>query len=1254
LIYSNVSKMLSSSTSGTYELAKDAIDTRLETTPMRVVEDMAQTRNNCTTMGQRILFQDVTGDQSLTGRLYAFMTDPNLTPQGVDRLLYDKAMAVQAGNPGAVRALNLSDDGWQPYKSNAGGIGYRYETPFSQDGRITPEMEAFQRSLSQNGVEVQWGEKGGKVYAYVLKDVNPDSYQRLQGQLGITAAPELGNRMGFNPSADPATHTMDQFMRFGLGDENVLNVRRIDGATQVQVPATMSRSKLAEMGIDIAGVSRQADGDFTHTITIPDERLPGQMQQAMQHYARTSQSSALGQAAPQAPEPAGPTRPFDTPLDTVADEARYNQEIDAARAEADADKAWNRTGTRDARGNRMLRPEDQRIQTLVDAERMRSAAAASLDLEGISEQAATRLGVDAAQLQAGNEAARQAGSQSTRVYHNSEHFEDLARGSVEIQQTLTARAVDPQTAQRMGDIYALAGRDHDVAYAGVDGGLPPAVQATVADLIERTPEGAYRIRPEASGPDARIAMQVFGYEPGQTLNPFHGQNEFISTLHSLRTNASLPDADKVALSVMIEQTIPFDHPDSVERTLQRADALGALDANQRRALGMSAAHFANRDVANFAYSAEEFRANTVKLLEEGGTRFNDPENVAMKAGRQADFFQGLVGGLDEGKNAIFRNHGDLMSPQELAERNATARAQIEGSIRDMRAVVVAAEAEHRGVGDISEQARHGQAILETAREQVASRRPAPIAPVTGVDAPAPRTPSTEISTDGAARVIDTAASERGRTGPTMSAANDTATTRPMTVGTAALQLDPEPARAPAQPEPHRVETRAPAAAPAAASNDNGRAAPEHAAPHADAPEPEARPAAPHRPGIRERLDRVGSRVGVATIAVQGAAAVKAYREGDMDAARQHTQGAVVSTAFEAGFSQTGMRVGTEVAAATAERVGLRAAATGLKAAGGKIPVVGAFVGAAFGIGETGYEAYKAFNGESNWKKVGGTFLSGVAGTVGGIVGFGAGEVLQEGVHYGTAAAFGKENAARHSATGELIIMGAELAGVGGNPPRAAVHSAFAGRAGQQHLNKELNEIAGQFARTNWGQHIGNGDRNVTAQELRQEMQQHGITVAEIDRNRDGNITGKEMTDALQAHGVQRDRGGPQGAVRPAQGDWRAEQARAARERQAAAAEAPRAHSSFSGRAGAQHLNAELKDLEGQMARTNWGRFIGNGDANVTVAEMRATMQKHGITVAEIDRNGDGNISGREFTNALQAHNVQKQPVRGGGSGGNGR
>jgi hypothetical protein len=337
----------------------------------------------------------------------------------------------------------------------------------------------------------------------------------------------------------------------------------------------------------------------------------------------------------------------------------------------------------------------------------------------------------------------------------------------------------------------------------------------------------------------------------------------------------------------------------------------------------------------------------------------------------------------------------------------------------------------------------------------------------------------------------------------------------------------------------------------------------------------------------------GHAIGIATTGANAVAAVKAYREGRTDDARRYGETAVQAGVMEAAFSHkglTGILRGGELAA---EKVGWRGAALAFKAGGTKIPVIGAVIGAGFGIGETGYELWEAAHGRSNWKRVTGTFASGVVGTVSGffgVFGMGAGELAQEGIHSGTEALWGKENAARHSAVYEVGSLVAEVAGIGGDPPPQAIAS----------LNQQLTKLLPQMNVTGWSRQVGNRDATATLAELQATLTSNHITAGGLDANHDGRITGQELQKALENH--------------------------------------------FLGTGGERHLKAELQALQGQFAKSNWGKFIGNGDTTITSDEVRATMVKYKISAQEIDTNHDGHISGKEMSNALTAHHVNKAPV----------
>lgn len=170
---------------------------------------------------------------------------------------------------------------------------------------------------------------------------------------------------------------------------------------------------------------------------------------------------------------------------------------------------------------------------------------------------------------------------------------------------------------------------------------------------------------------------------------------------------------------------------------------------------------------------------------------------------------------------------------------------------------------------------------------------------------------------------------------------------------------------------------------------------------------------------------------IATAAVNAVAAANALRKGDMKEAAQYA-GVTLQTVTMEAAQHKEVWMG---AAHIAERIGIRGALAGTKAITGKIPVVGAVVGVAVGLGEIGFEAWQMAHGKSNWQKLAGTTASAVAGVAGGIIGFGAGEALQEGIHTGTEMLWGKENAARHSGTVEVALLAGELIGEATGKPQ---------------------------------------------------------------------------------------------------------------------------------------------------------------------------------------------------------------------------
>lgn len=91
------------------------------------------------------------------------------------------------------------------------------------------------------------------------------------------------------PRTSNASFSVQADLREALGETNILNVERIDGGYRVEVPETYSRNSLRNAGINPEGLRRQNNGP-THTIDIPDERLPATMARDARVFAALDQA----------------------------------------------------------------------------------------------------------------------------------------------------------------------------------------------------------------------------------------------------------------------------------------------------------------------------------------------------------------------------------------------------------------------------------------------------------------------------------------------------------------------------------------------------------------------------------------------------------------------------------------------------------------------------------------------------------------------------------------------------------------------------------------------------------------------------------------------------------------------------------------------------------------------------------------------------------------------------------------------------
>jgi hypothetical protein len=359
-----------------------------------------------------------------------------------------------------------------------------------------------------------------------------------------------------------------------------------------------------------------------------------------------------------------------------------------------------------------------------------------------STRSAQALGVAPDAAAEGTRMAIAAGAQPSRFYHDVNHFADQVRGADDIERTLAAGGVNPEIARMMADAYRVAARDHDTVYAGADRGIPSDIEKNTNKFVERTEEAKYKIRRAeelgrlSSGEqkNARIAMATFGHKPGETLNPFAGQNEFLSTLHSLEANPGMSDPAKVAVSSMIESTIPFRGPNASQDLAGRVSNLGILDFEEARAVSLASADFANRDVSAFAGMAEQFQQHTHALLKEAGADLTNPESIVQKTIARANFFQDLGNDVRDGKREVFRNaqvlnHDgtttSLLSSDELKDLNVRATAQLDREVNRLRALAAAGGEAMMNGRTVTGSVRF-EDIAERAKQLMATTDPAEI------------------------------------------------------------------------------------------------------------------------------------------------------------------------------------------------------------------------------------------------------------------------------------------------------------------------------------------------------------------------------------------------------------------------------------------------------------------------------------------------------------------------------------------------
>ena len=260
--------------------------------------------------------------------------------------------------------------------------------------------------------------------------------------------------------------------------------------------------------------------------------------------------------------------------------------------------------------------------------------------------------------------------QPRRVYHNSEHVFKLIEG--------------------MNHHQTLAGLFHDVVYVQLDDGFAPWAADWLSPVVVME-NGQYAIHPEVQlDPPLQMCLDVFGFQPGQSLSPFAGLNEFLSAIVAVRALSEyLPPKSLLAIVSCIEATFPFRAVDNQGGTLSSKLHDKVVAASKRAGLGLTESEaativqdamvLANRDVAGFGFEDPgQFLSDTWMLIDESNAPLARAGVYTIGDYRQA--LQRMLGFLKS------LDHKSIFNPESdndplFGARQAAAKRNLEFSVR---------------------------------------------------------------------------------------------------------------------------------------------------------------------------------------------------------------------------------------------------------------------------------------------------------------------------------------------------------------------------------------------------------------------------------------------------------------------------------------------------------------------------------------------------------------------------------------------
>ena len=250
-------------------------------------------------------------------------------------------------------------------------------------------------------------------------------------------------------------------------------------------------------------------------------------------------------------------------------------------------------------------------------------------------------------------------------------------------------------------VEVIAALFHDLVYVQVDSGIHVNLSRYVAPYVHEVKLQSLVIdsEPHESDPGFRLALALFGFEPGQSLSPFAGQNEFLSAVVAVKALEGLLSwRDLARVVVCIEATIPFRAAASDGRTCEACMHERLSQLNQTMGLGLSAqecmhavemgVRVANRDIGNFGSEhPAEFLNNTWNLIPETNHDLVQVNTFSIRGYRiSLQKMEGFLSFLTP--EVVFRQYGQEPALADHVRRQALTQRNLEVAVQYLRVKLI--------------------------------------------------------------------------------------------------------------------------------------------------------------------------------------------------------------------------------------------------------------------------------------------------------------------------------------------------------------------------------------------------------------------------------------------------------------------------------------------------------------------------------------------------------------------------------------